>query len=97
MWRPLFAVLGMTLAIPAAVAQDQSRDRFEAAARALVEGCPEEEKIMTRSPGGTRMPNNDTVVQVWTGSCPGAEAAEVTIICGAPLRATSAPQCYIKD
>ena len=94
-------ILGVAAALcaaPMAVAADEEGpNRFEAAARDFVDGCEDAGKVMTHLDHLDRMPTNDMVVQVWTGACQGGEAAAQTIVCAAPLLATRAPQCFIKN
>ncbi len=72
-------------------------DRWERAARAVVEGCSEAGEDIAHRPSRDRLGAAGALTRIWQGGCVGPEAKTLTIVCTGKLGPdTPPPDCFIR-
>ncbi len=85
----------LVLGASAAAAADM--ERWEHAARAVVEGCSAAGKDITHRPSRDKLGAGGTITRIWQGGCVGPEAKTHTIVCTGKLGPdTPPPDCFIR-
>lgn len=85
----------LVLGASAAAAADM--ERWERAARAVVEGCSEAGKHIAHRPSRDRLGPDGALTRIWQGGCVGPEARTLTVVCTGKLGPdTPPPDCFIR-